>query len=60
MAPCDNQNFPTRLTNSGQFSNELSLVWHVLTTLHGPNEVKLPIPEGLSESIGYLIMYFVT
>ena len=60
MAPCDYQNLAARPANPSQLSNELCLVRHVLPTLHGPYEVKLPIPEGLMQSVCYLIVDLVT
>lgn len=58
MAPCDDQNLPPWLAYSGQLADELGLVRHMLTTLHRPNEVKLPIPEGLMKGICYLVIHF--
>ena len=58
MAPCDYQNLPSRLAHPGQLADELGLVRHMLSTLHGPYEVKLPISEGLMKGICYLVVHF--
>ena len=58
MAPCDNENLSSRLANSGELADKLSLVRHVLAAFHGPDEIKLSISEGLMQGIPHLILYF--
>lgn len=47
VAPRDYEDLSSRLANSSELFDELSLIRHVLATFHGPYQVKLPISEGL-------------
>ena len=47
MAPCDNEDLSSRLADSGELADKLSLVRHVLATFHGPDEIKPSVFEGL-------------
>ena len=57
MAPCDNDDLSSRLAHSGELADELCLIRHVLATFHGPDEIKLSIPERLMQGICHLIVY---
>jgi hypothetical protein len=60
VTPGDDEDFATRLADSCKLTDELGFIWHVLTALHWPDQVKLPISEWLVQRICYLIVYFLT